>query len=66
MRCREGAGVLAPIDASQGPGAHPVVECSAGKGCNHRTRDMLDILMLAIGLGFFAVSIGYLYACDRL
>ena len=27
---------------------------------------MLDILMLAIGLGFFALSIGYAYACDRL
>jgi len=27
---------------------------------------MLDIIMLAIGLGFFALSIGYVYACDRL
>jgi len=27
---------------------------------------MLDILMLAIGLGFFVLSIGYCYACDRL
>jgi hypothetical protein len=27
---------------------------------------MLDVLMLAIGLGFFALSIGYAYACDRL
>jgi len=27
---------------------------------------MLDILMLAIGLSFFALSIGYCYACDRL
>ena len=26
---------------------------------------MLDILMLAFGLGFFVVSIGYVYACDR-
>jgi hypothetical protein len=41
--------------------------------CTHRFRlhrarssEMLDIIMLAIGLGFFALSIGYVYACDRL
>jgi hypothetical protein len=28
--------------------------------------EMLDIIMLAIGLGFFALSIGYAYACDWL
>jgi len=27
---------------------------------------MLDVVMLAIGLAFFALSIGYVYACDRL
>jgi len=27
---------------------------------------MLDILMLALGLGFFAAAIGYSYACERL
>jgi hypothetical protein len=27
---------------------------------------MLDIIMLAMGLGFFALSVGYAYACDRL
>jgi len=27
---------------------------------------MLDVVMLAIGLGFFALSVGYVYACDRL
>jgi hypothetical protein len=27
---------------------------------------MLDVIMLAIGLGFFALSVGYAYACDRL
>jgi hypothetical protein len=27
---------------------------------------MLDIIILAIGLGFFALSIGYTIACDRL
>ena len=27
---------------------------------------MMDIVMLAIGFVFFALSIGYVYACDRL
>jgi len=27
---------------------------------------MLDILMLALGLGFFAAAIGYSYVCERL
>jgi len=27
---------------------------------------MLDIVMLALGLGFFALSIGYAHLCDRL
>jgi len=27
---------------------------------------MLDLVMLAIGFAFFALSIGYVYACDRL
>jgi hypothetical protein len=31
-----------------------------------RSTSMLDVIMLAIGLAFFAVSIGYAYACDRL
>ena len=37
----------------------------------HRIRksdeaSMLDLIMLAIGLGFFALSVGYAYACERL
>jgi len=27
---------------------------------------MMDLVMLAIALGFFAVSVGYVLACDRL
>jgi hypothetical protein len=27
---------------------------------------MTDLIMLALGLGFFALSIGYAYACERL
>jgi hypothetical protein len=27
---------------------------------------MMDVIMLALGLGFFALSVGYVLACDRL
>jgi len=27
---------------------------------------MLDVIMIAIALGFFALSLGYTIACDRL
>jgi hypothetical protein len=27
---------------------------------------MLDLIMLGIGLGFFALSVGYTIVCDRL
>ena len=32
----------------------------------HQEHSMLDIFMLALGLGFFAASIAYAYACERL
>jgi hypothetical protein len=27
---------------------------------------MLDVVMLTLGLGFFALTVGYAIACDRL
>jgi hypothetical protein len=27
---------------------------------------MLDLILLALGLGFFALTVGYTIACDRL
>jgi len=27
---------------------------------------MLDLVMLAIGLAFFALTVGYAFACERL
>jgi len=27
---------------------------------------MLDLILITVGLGFFALSIAYVYACDRL
>jgi hypothetical protein len=31
-----------------------------------REHTMFDLVLLAMGLGFFALAIGYAYACDRL
>jgi hypothetical protein len=31
-----------------------------------RRVSMLDVLMVVIALTFFALSVGYAYACDRL
>jgi hypothetical protein len=39
------------------------VYCAAPDG---RSIEMLDLILLALGLGFFVLSIGYAYACDRL
>ena len=33
----------------------------ARQGASH-----VDVVMLALGLGFFALAIGYTYACERL
>jgi hypothetical protein len=32
----------------------------------HEEHTMLDVLMLALAAGFFALAIGYTYACERL
>jgi hypothetical protein len=32
----------------------------------HQELSMLDILMLGLGLGFFLLTLGYAYACERL
>lgn len=51
-----------------------VIACLAGSqrnGCAGpkdatRSNPMMDILMLALGFAFFALAIGYTYACERL
>ena len=40
--------------------------CGIGATGAARSTEMLDIIMLAIGLGFFALSVGYANACDQL
>jgi hypothetical protein len=31
-----------------------------------RSKSMLDVILLAVGLGFFALSIAYALGCERL
>jgi hypothetical protein len=31
-----------------------------------KEHSMMDVLMLALAFGFFALAIGYTYACERL
>lgn len=48
------------LRASPGP-----QEAIAPEGAT-RSNPMMDILMLALGFVFFALAIGYTYACERL
>jgi hypothetical protein len=34
--------------------------------CTEEEQPMMDILMIALGVAFFAAAIGYTYACERL
>ena len=43
-----------------------LIWCPAGNCVSEGSIQMLDLIMLALGLGFFALSIGYAFACDRL
>jgi hypothetical protein len=55
---------------------HPVPSSRASPGPREKVApdiwaqrgvfSMMDILMLALGFGFFALAIGYTYACERL
>ncbi|WP_441244294.1 hypothetical protein [Tardiphaga sp. 768_D3_N2_1] len=52
---------MAPDRAS---GARAV--CPAPLQSSHQELPMLDVVMLALGLGFFILTLGYAYACERL
>jgi hypothetical protein len=48
------------------PAAIATARFQCGNRRKPRRSPMLDIVMLALGLGFFALSIGYAHLCDRL
>jgi hypothetical protein len=37
-----------------------------GRTLRRRSKQMLDVILLAGGLGLFALTVGYACACDRL
>jgi hypothetical protein len=57
-------------NAIRSAGRSIATRLSGTRGTYGNTRDkehlMLDIVMLALGLGFFVAGIGYAYACERL
>lgn len=50
----------AGLGLSSGPGAAFAISL------RRKDYEMLDIVMLALGLVFFVATIAYVYACDRL
>jgi hypothetical protein len=44
----------------------PATTADANVIASRKGIQMMDVILLAIGLGFFAVSVGYAYACERL
>jgi hypothetical protein len=52
------------IDLSHGIRAGPVLSFCAED--EERRPIVLDIIMIALGVGFFAAAILYVHACDRM
>jgi hypothetical protein len=46
--------------------AYTPANASAAHYRTHGSPPMMDVVMLAIGFAFFALSIAYVYACDLL
>jgi hypothetical protein len=46
------------------PGGNSATAAAGNK--RRKEHLMLDIVMLALGLGFFILAIGYAHACERL
>jgi hypothetical protein len=44
----------------------PATRTSGARKQARKEHLMLDVVMLALGLGFFALAVGYTYACERL
>jgi hypothetical protein len=62
---RQGAIFAALIEIAQSRSRRATRETLIGAQLQGDIR-MLDLILIALGLGFFAGSIAYVYACDRL
>jgi hypothetical protein len=61
----QGSRVFAPDAIKQSCIARPD-DSERFRPLTDRSMQMMDIIMLALGLAFFALSVGYTIACDRL
>ena len=52
------------LDLSQSPFPERATVAPGNK--RDKEHLMLDVVMLALGLGFFLVAVGYAHACERL
>jgi hypothetical protein len=59
---------LRSVDSDQDGAPHSLQDGHRLPRCRifARSIPMMDVVMLAIGFVFFALSIGYVYGCDRL
>ena len=44
----------------------PPVALRPASAPSRKGHPMLDLILVALGLGFFAAAVAYAYACDRL
>jgi hypothetical protein len=60
------SGKNTPQDIDLSQNAAPQQRHLVHDATHRRERLMLDVIMIAIALGFFALSVGYAIACDLL
>jgi len=65
VQARGGRRIYAPVDLSQSNSSQMRRWWSL-KADRNRSTQMMDVLMLALTFGWFALAIGYAYACERL
>jgi hypothetical protein len=57
---------LSHLDPDQGGTCGRPPRWPIARRLHHKEQPMLDAILLAVGLGFFALSIAYAFGCDRL
>jgi len=56
---------VSPVDLNQSGACRSSINCRQ-KRPDRKEQAMLDVILLAVGLGFFALSVAYVFGCDRL
>jgi hypothetical protein len=61
-----GAKIRRAVEARQNGASVRGVCCAQWGSISQGAIQMLDLILPAVGLGFFVLSVGYAYACERL